>query len=87
MFDLKIRIQSDFSFLKELFVHVIKCPLAWQHQTRQCVILQRYFTHHTLAIYICHIPLLKVKVVQELPVSKCHTSIKLPPNIYYLILN
>jgi len=73
--DLKIRIQCDFSFLKKLFVHVIKRPLAWQHKTRQCVILQRYFTHHILAMYICHIAPVKVKVVREFPISKCHTSI------------
>lgn len=78
--DLKIRIQCDFSFLKKLFVHVIKRPLAWQHKTRQCVILQRYFTHHILAMYICHIAPVKVKVVREFPIRQM-SHINLPPNI------
>lgn len=36
---LKIRIKSNLSFLKEVFVHIVKCPLAWQHQPRQRVVL------------------------------------------------
>jgi len=36
---LKICIQTNLPFLKELFVHVVKCTFAWQYQAGQRVIL------------------------------------------------